>query len=284
MVVPFRGTATELDEVQERLAVLELADGDTVTVVDNAPQPVGDGPGVVTAPDLQTPGFARNRGAERGHAPWLVFLDADVIPPPGLLDAYFDPPPEESTGLLAGGVRDEPVGRDAGPAARWSYLQASMSQDVTMGHGAWAFAQTASAAVRRTAFETAGGFREDIRAGEDADLTFRLRAAGWQLERREHAAVVHRSRATVRGLVTQKACHGSAGAWLDRHYPGSSPRHRLPGLTLWALCTAAIGLATAVWRRDREQALRTALDPLMSLAFEYGRLLPNERPRRWRRP
>jgi hypothetical protein len=38
----------------------------------------------------------------------------------------------------------------------------------------------------------AGGFREDIRAAEDADLSYRLRAAGWTIEGREPATVTHR--------------------------------------------------------------------------------------------
>jgi GT2 family glycosyltransferase len=283
VVVPFRGPPAELAALDARLEGLELADGDTLTIVDNTP---GAGPPssprVIAAGALQTPGFARNRGAERGSAPWVAFLDADVAPEPDLLDAYFDPPPAEETGLLAGGVRDEPPPPGAGPAARYSHLRGAMSQEMTLQHGEWAFVQTANCAVRRRALDDLGGFREGIRAGEDADLTYRLRAAGWRMERRERALGHHRSRATVRALLTQKACHGAAGAWLERRYPGSFPSRRLPGLVWWGVRHAAAGIADGVRRRRRDVALIAVMDPLSTIAYELGRSLPNHRPLRWR--
>src|SRR3712207_3115704 len=92
VVVPFRGSADERRRLLETMGALELRDGDTLTIVDNdpvAPPELGRDPRVVHAPELQTSYFARNRGAERGRAEWIVFLDADVLPQPGLLDGYF---------------------------------------------------------------------------------------------------------------------------------------------------------------------------------------------------
>ncbi len=281
LVVPFRGSAQELSALRSRLGVVVTRPQDTVTVVDNSPRPHGGGD--VSAPQLQTPGFARNRGAERGHAEWLLFVDADVVPPPSLIDDYFAPPPAAATGLLAGGVRDEPAAPGAGPAARYSYLRESMSQEMTLQHGEWAFVQTANCALRRAAFEAVGGFREGIRAGEDADLCFRLRDAGWGTERREHAVVAHRNRSSVRALLAQKACHGAAGAWLDRRYPGSFPARRLPGLTWWGVRRAVGGVTAAIRDRSRDEALFAVMDPLTTLAYELGRSLPNHRPLRLRR-
>jgi len=136
---------------------------------------------------------------------------------------------------------------------------------------------SANVACRREAFEAIGGFREDIRAAEDADLTFRLRAAGWGLERREAARVVHRSRQTVRGLVAQKLRWGAGAAWLHAEYPGAFPARRLPGLSRWAARTAAGGVGSARLR-DRDAALIAVLEPIEVLALELGRRLPNERP------
>lgn len=281
LVVPFRGSAAELAEVRARLGVVALGPQDTVTVVDNSPRPHGGAD--VSAPQLQTPGFARNRGAERGRAEWLAFLDADVVPPPSLIDDYFAESPAAGTGLLAGGVRDEHASPGAGPAARYSYLRGSMSQDMTLQHGEWAFVQTANCALRREAFEGVGGFREGIRAGEDADLCYRLRAAGWATERREGALVAHRNRATLRALLAQKATHGAAGAWLNRQYPGSFPARRVPGLTWWGVRRAVGGVAAAVRDRRRDEALFAVMDPVTTLAYELGRSLPNQRPLRCRR-
>ena len=140
------------------------------------------------APEIPTPAYARNRGAAEGAAEWLVFIDSDATPAPDLLDRYFDPPPEPRTGLIGGGVLDEEVPAGAPAVARYAYLRGAMSQEDTFDFGEWGYPKTANVACRRAAFEEVGGFREGIRAAEDADLTYRLRAAGWEVERREDAA------------------------------------------------------------------------------------------------
>lgn len=278
-MLPFKGSDAELGRVVERLASLTVAPGDTLTVADNRPgaadatrAPVR----ILGAGERRTSYHARNRGTAAGSAPWLLFIDADVLPPPDLLDRYFDPMPADATGVLAGAIVDEEPEQNA-IAPRYAYLKSSMSQDVTLADGAWPFAQTANAAVRREAFLQVGGFDDSVRSGGDADLCFRLRAAGWALERRDDAVVVHRNRATVPRMLAQRARHGAGAAWLSRRWPGALPRRRWPGLARWSARRAAHGLAAAA-RRDRDEALLGLLDGPAVWAFELGRLIPN-RPR-----
>lgn len=281
VVVPFKGSAEALEQLRTRLAALELQSGDSVLVVDNTPgagSARADGVAVLNAAGRETPAYARNRGAERGSADWLVFLDADTEPRPDLLDRYFDPPPGARTGLIGGGVSDEPAPGDASAVARYAYLRQAMSQEDTFSFGEWGYPKTANVACRREAFEEIGGFREEIRAAEDADLTFRLRAAGWEVDRREEASVVHRSRETVRGLVSQQLVHGAGAAWLSKTYPGAMPARSWPGFVWWGIRTLARGLAGAVRWRDRDRLLFALLEPLEFFAFELGRALPNHRP------
>jgi mycofactocin glycosyltransferase len=286
VVVPFRGSSEALQRVRERLGALSLRPGDSVLVVDNTPSrervegpPAGDGGvPVLHAAERATPAYARNRGVARGSAEWLVFFDADTEPPPDLLDRYFDPPPGSGTGLLGGGVIDEAAPADAPAVARYAYLRGAMSQEDTFSFGEWGYPKTANVACRRAAFEAVGGFREDIRAAEDADLTYRLKAAGWGVERREEAAVLHASRKTLREFIAQQALWGAGGAWVHRMYPGSVPLVGRPGLIWWALRSTAGGLLTAARRRDRDAAIVALFRPLEALAWELGRLLPNERP------
>ena len=282
VVVPFRGSPEGLEQLRGRLATLSRRPGDSALVVDNTPgrEPVdagGEVP-VLYAAEHPTPAFARNRGAARGRAEWLVFCDADTMPLPDLLDRYFDPLPRERTGLLAGGVMEEEAAADAPVVARYAYLRRAMTQDDTLAFGEWGYPKSANLACRRAAFAAVGGFREEIRAAEDADLTYRLRAAGWELERRENAAVVHASRKTFRGLVAQQLVWGAGGAWIARRYPGSVPLIGRTGFARWAIGSAAAGLLEAVRRRDRDAAIFAVLRPLDALAWELGRLLPNERP------
>lgn len=281
-MLPFRGSEERLALVLERLGGLELEPGDSVTVADNRPGAQDRaGPGrvrVLGAGGVQTSYYARNRAVAQGAAPWLVFLDSDVLPPPNVLNRYFEPMPGERVGLLAGAVMDEePSDEDGTSAARYAWLKSSMSQEITLADDRFAFAQTANAAVRRVAFEQVGGFEERVRSGGDADLCFRVRAAGWELERREEAAVVHRNRQTIPRMLAQRARHGAGAAWLSDRWPGALPRRRWPGLAWWSIRRTVAGLVAAA-RGDRDGALLGLLDGPAVWAFELGRLIPN-RPR-----
>jgi GT2 family glycosyltransferase len=278
VVVPVATDRRGLQALLARVSGLQLRGGDTVTVVDNRGVGV-DHPRLLVATEQASSYFARNRGAERGSAPWLLFLDADVEAPADLLDRLLTPPPADDVAVLAGGVRDEPAGDDAPLAVRFAAAKGAMGQEVTLGHGAWAFAQTAHAAVRRSAFEHVGGFAEGIRSGGDADLCFRLRAEGWALEARPDAWVTHRSRTTVRALARQRLRHGAGAGWLARRWPGALPARRWPGLLLWGARRAAQGLAAGA-RGDRDALALGLLDGPLSWAFELGRRLPNKPLRR----
>jgi len=282
VVVPFAGSAERLRELAGRLRRLELEPGDTLLVVDNNARPCAvppDGPQVLWAGERPTPAHARNRGTAAGGAEWVVFLDADVIPEPGLLDRLFDPPPAGRTALLAGDIADAEV-PPGGPAmGRWAHMRRLSEQANTL-RLRWGWPQTANVACRRAAFDEVGGFRDELRAAEDADLTYRLERAGWGVERRDHALVTHVNRDSALGFARQKLVHGAGGAWLDREYPGALPAQRLPGLVWWGVRYLVRGLAMAARQRNRDRALWACFRPLELIAYELGRSRSNLRPRR----
>jgi Glycosyltransferase like family 2 len=281
VVVPFRGSDAQLGRLVGHLGGLRLGAGDTVTVADNRPGAAASTTHgrvrVLGANDLQTSYHARNTGAAAGTAAWLVFLDADVAVPPDLLDRYFEAAVDAAVGVLAGAVLDEMPAGDRSPVAqRYAWLKSSTSQAITLGRDGWAFAQTANVAVRRSAFEQVGGFVSGVRSGGDADLCFRLRAAGWTLERRDPAVVTHRNRATVPRMLAQRARHGAGAAWLSRRWPDAFPRRPWPGLAWWTIRRVASGVL-AIARGDRDTAIVGLLDGPAVWAFELGRLAPNRR-------
>ena len=278
VIVPFTGSDAALDRLVAALASLRAAPGDELIVADNTPRaPVSRVTRaarvrVHRAAGVRAAGFARNCGARAGTGEWLVFVDADTELHPTLLDAYFDPTPAASTAVLAGGIADV----TAAPTlpARHSAARRHMSQAVTVRRTGSPYAQTANCAIRRSAFAAVGGFDETIRAGEDADLCFRLARAGWTIEERPGALVGHRSRATLRALLTQLARHGSGAAWLNRRYPGEFPPPS-PRDLAGRLRNAALTSGAAMMRGEREPAAFALLDLLSQSAFDGGRLLSN---------
>ncbi|MGH2870791.1 MAG: glycosyltransferase [Solirubrobacteraceae bacterium] len=282
VVVPFVGPDAELTELCQHIGALDLREGDSAVVVDNRPAAgsedrVINGVRVIGAPELQTSYHARNRGAQAGHAAWLVFVDADVRVPADLIESYFEPEPGDQTGVLAGEIGNETVtgGERRALAVRYAHLAELFAQRKTLETGEFAYAMTANCAIRRTAFAAVTGFVDNVRSGGDADICFRIVRAGWEIESRSHAAVTHVNRPTVRKLVRQSARHGSGAAWLNRVYPGFSRPSRLSGL-LYRSTRALLAAVISVVQGNRDQALVTSIDAVRSVAFEAGRRASNE--------
>lgn len=274
VIVPFAGSEGELRSCLARLGQLALRAGDEILVADNRPGSEGGGAAhgvrLVAADGVRAAGFARNRAAAVAHGEWLVLIDADTRPVPELVDRYFDPPAAQRTGILAGGIVDIPGSGSS--AARYAAARGQMNQRVTLHRAGTPYAQSANLAVRRTAFDEVGGFDEAARSGEDADLCFRLARAGWTLEERPAALVEHPSRATLGGLLTQVAHHGSGSGWLNRRYPGEFPALGARGFG-GRLGQAGVAAVRGARRGDRDAVDAGVIEVCEACAFLAGRLL-----------
>jgi len=127
------------------------------------------------------PAAARNLGWRVARAPWVVFLDDDVLPEP-------DWGQRLATDLAVaddvGGVQ----GRLTVPLP--THRRPTDWERSTYGlvHGRWI---TADMAYRRAALEAVGGFDERFRRAfrEDSELAYRVARAGWRLVRGERRVV-----------------------------------------------------------------------------------------------
>jgi len=225
VVMPFAGDAAAAQAALAALAALTTTEGDQLIMADNsgtaaAAQDIQ----IVPATGERSPAHARNTGAQAATNDWILFLDADCVAPPGLLDDYFKVTPAADTGAIAGEVT---AVRGHSLAARYAESRSFLGQQAHLAHPYRPRAAAANLLVRRAAFLQLGGFLEGLRAAEDTDFCWRLQAAGWQLELAPGAVVGHRYRESLRDLRSQWRGYAAGRAWLARRYDGFTPEPAL---------------------------------------------------------
>jgi histidinol-phosphate phosphatase family protein len=186
------------------------------------------------------PAAARNAGWRAARAPWVAFLDDDVVPPPDWRERLqadlrdLGPAVAASQGRLR-------VPRPAGRRPTdWERNVAGLED------ARWA---TADMALRRDALETVGGFDERFPRAyrEDADLALRLRDAGWELtvgaREVEHPVPPADARVSVR----KQAGNADDALMAALHGPGWRERAGAPrGRFALHAATSALGAGALV--------------------------------------
>ena len=286
MIVPFRGDAEAAERLSRSLAALRVELGDERIVVDNSDRgafPETAGIQMVRAIRERSSYYARNAGAatagsregkktpigrgkpcpREGEERWLLFTDADCVPVPWLIDAYFSRPVADDVGALAGAVLSDPDQRHF--LARYATDRGFLDQEVGV-HTAEDAAATANLAIRKSAFDGSGGFTEGIRSGGDVDLCRRLMEAGWRIERRPEAVVTHLHRESLADLLRTIARYAAGARWLNARYPGSAPA--------WPLASGLVhcgrDIATNLAGRRFEEAAFRGVDALGMFAHTLG--------------
>jgi histidinol-phosphate phosphatase family protein len=198
---------------------------------------------VIVIEDMEQrgPARARNNGWRRSDAEWVAFLDDDVLPGPGWVDALaldLDLAGPRTAGSQ-GRIR-VPLPRHR-PPTDWERCVAGLE-------GArWA---TADMAYRRTALAEVGGFDERFPRAfrEDADLALRLLDAGWELHRGSRETLHPPGPAPFLKSVRLQAGNADDALMSALHGRGwperaGAPRGRRP-LHLATTAALAVALAT----------------------------------------
>ncbi len=230
VVMPFAGSPEAAADAIRSLQQIATISGDELILVDNSRIPSGATAAevrVLRADREHTSYHARNTGAQGAVNDWLLFIDADTVPDPDLIDCYFAVAPQPQTGALAGKV--EALTSDRGSLfADYAIARGYLDQADSLTDGFRPHLVTANVLVRKAAWTSIGGFAEGVRSGGDTDFSWRLQEAGWGLELRPDARVHHHQREDARAFLRVVARYAASRAWLRRRWPGSFPGK--PGL------------------------------------------------------
>ncbi len=158
---------------------------------------------------------ARNLGAAVARGELLLFTDADCRPHPDwaarMAAVFADRRVAAAKGLLRSDQR--------ALVARLAQAEYSEKETRMLGREQVAFADTAAAAFRASVFREMGGFREDLPAVEDTELSFRLAASGHRIVVAPGAWVYHQHPETLGQYARRKFRYGRWGARVYLAFP-----------------------------------------------------------------
>ncbi len=237
---------------------------------------------------------ARNLAARHAQGDYLIFLDSDCLLPEDYLQHLSD-------GLVAEGW-DAFGGPDAAPED-FSPLQKAISFSMTSfwttggirggtTRTATYYPRGFNMGMKRSVFESVGGYDVHFKTGEDVDLSIRIQQAGYRVGLIPKAVVWHKRRSTLPQFFKQVRRFGSARWALAKRHPGQlKVTHLFPVfLTLGTLFSILLGpisgvplpivfigyflvpavLAGAQYRSARIGLLAVASTVVMMSGYAYG--------------
>jgi mycofactocin glycosyltransferase len=245
-VVPVHGQPPAFARCLSALAV----DGIATTVVDDG----SDDPAAIAAvardhrarlvrlPTKRGAAAARNVGFSASLAPFVAFVDADVVVTPGWLSRllpHFDDP---SVAIVAPRVLSLVESRGGGLAgyeSRHSTLDMGPTAGVVGSGRLVPYVPSAAMLIRRHAFGE--GFNENLPIGEDVDLCLRTSAAGWRVVYDPETCVRHDHRVRWQTFLRRRWEYGGSIGPLARSHPDALPALRANPVTAAAVGLLALG-------------------------------------------
>ena len=258
---PYQGDITVVIPVRDNhfgLGRLVAAlHGLRVIIVDDGsarPVEVGDFAGADAAVQVirhehpRGPAAARNTGLAVCDTDVVAFLDSDVLPRRGWLEAllgHFSDPAVAMVAprIVALGDADTAIARYEAAA---SALDLGGREAPVLPYGSVSYVPSAAILCRRAAVNQVGGFDEALHSGEDVDLCWRLIDAGFRLRYEPVALVGHAHRITLRNWLSRRAFYGSSAAALAVRHPEKTAPLLISRWTLPALVLPMTGTVTGV--------------------------------------
>lgn len=198
---------------------------------------------VLRHPQCRGPAAARNTGLAACTTDFVGFLDSDVVPRRGWLEALLGHFCDPTVALVAPRI----VG--LAHSDRWLARYEAMHSSLDLGrreapivpYSTVSYVPSAAIICRRSMLVDVGGFDETLHSGEDVDLCWRLIESGSRLRYEPIALVAHDHRTQVRDWMTRKAFYGGSAAPLAMRHPDKTAPLVVSGWTLAAWILIGIG-------------------------------------------
>lgn len=194
---------------------------------------------VLHHPRSRGPAAARNTGLVACTTDFVAFLDSDVAPRRGWLEALLGHFCDPTVGLVA--PRIVGLAQSENLVARYEAVRSSLDLGLreapVLPYSTVSYVPSAAIVCRSSAIREVGGFDETLHSGEDVDLCWRLIEAGARLRYEPIALVAHDHRTELREWVARKAFYGGSAAPLSVRHPDKTAPLVISGwaLTAWIL-------------------------------------------------
>ncbi|MFZ3268000.1 MAG: mycofactocin biosynthesis glycosyltransferase MftF [Mycobacterium sp.] len=198
---------------------------------------------VIRHPQSRGPAAARNSGLAACKTGFIAFLDSDVVPRRGWLEALLGHFCDPTVALVA--PRIVGLAKTDHMVARYEAVRSSLDlgqrEAPVIPYTSVSYVPSAAIVCRTSTLRDVGGFDETLRSGEDVDLCWRLVEAGARLRYEPIAQVAHDHRTELRGWIARKAFYGGSAAPLSIRHPDKIAPLMIPGWALTAWILMAIG-------------------------------------------
>jgi mycofactocin glycosyltransferase len=249
VIIPVRDNASGLHRLMASLRglrVIVVDDGSAVPVQAADLAGMHCDVQVLRHPRSKGPAAARNTGLAACGTDFVAFLDSDVVPRRGWLEALLGHFCDPAVALVA--PRIVGLQKADNLVARYEVVRSSLDLGLreapVVPYGTVSYVPSAAIICRRSVLAEVGGFDETLKSGEDVDLCWRFVEAGARLRYEPIALVAHDHRTDLRDWFLRKAFYGQSAAPLAVRHPGKTAPLVISGWTLvvWILLAMGSGI------------------------------------------
>ena len=249
VVIPVRDNPSgiaRLVALLREMRIVIVDDGSAIPVLESDLAAVHCDVRVLRHNRSKGPAAARNAGMRACDTDLVAFLDSDVVPRRGWLEALLGHFCDPAVALVA--PRIVALRNADNLVARYEAVRSSLDLGLreapVVPYGTVSYVPSAAIICRRTVLSEVDGFDETLKSGEDVDLCWRFIEAGARLRYEPIALVAHDHRTQLRDWFVRKSFYGESAAPLSLRHPGKTAPLVISGwtLVLWVLLAMSSGI------------------------------------------